>query len=393
MSLIGLLGAEAISLTGSRMSLIALPWLVLVTSGSPTLTGAAAAIEMVPYVAAGALGAPIVDRLGARRVSIAADALSAVVVGALPFAYRTGFGALAVLVALAGALRGVGDISKRVLLPAAVERSGMAMMRATSVYDGISRGSALAGGLAAGVLVAWLGAPAVILIDAASFVVCAVLVGALVRTGAAADREHPKYLGALREGVRHAWRDPLVVSIVAMMFAINLFDTAALSVYIPVWARDVAGSPVAIGICSAAFALGAAAGNLVVIAFTERLPRYLTFSVGFLLACGPRFLTLGLSSSIALVACVMFAAGIGVSAANPVIATVMYERVPERLQARVFGVATAVAFAGMPLGSLLGGVAVQASGLRIALLATAGLCFAATLFPLIAHRTWRQLDG
>jgi MFS family permease len=66
----GLLTAEAISITGSRMSLVALPWLVLSTTGSPTLTGVVAAIETTPYVASGALGAPLIDRFGARRATL-----------------------------------------------------------------------------------------------------------------------------------------------------------------------------------------------------------------------------------------------------------------------------------------------------------------------------------
>ena len=69
--------------------MIALPWLVLVTTGSPALTGLVGFAEMAPYVLAQALGGPLTDRLGARRVSITADLLSAVTIALVPILHAT----------------------------------------------------------------------------------------------------------------------------------------------------------------------------------------------------------------------------------------------------------------------------------------------------------------
>ncbi|MFJ3934697.1 MFS transporter [Streptomyces sp. NPDC090029] len=406
-ALTGLLTAEAISITGSRMSLVALPWLVLGATGSPILTGVVAAIETTPYVASGVLGAPLIDRIGARRASIIADALSFVAMGAIPFLYHLGISVLAPLVFLVGAFRGISDLSKKVLLPMAVEQTAMQLSRATALYDGISRFSALAGGPAAGALIAWLDASAVILVDAVSFALCAAVVAGTVRSrrpsgqtdtptaGALAatnGEAREGYVVALRRGLQYLRQDRLILSVVIMMFAINLFDNAALSVYIPMWAKGTVGSPIALGLCSGAFALGAMVGNVGIIALAERVPRYATLTVGLLVGGAPRFLSLGLSDSVVFVVVIMFAAGIGFAAINPVIAVVMYERIPVQLQARVFGVATAAAFAGMPLGSLLGGLSVQSIGFTTSLVLAGVLCFTATLTPVLARRTWRQMN-
>jgi len=48
--LIGLLCSQAVSLTGTRVSMIAVPWFVLTSTGSATNTGLVAACEMAPYV-------------------------------------------------------------------------------------------------------------------------------------------------------------------------------------------------------------------------------------------------------------------------------------------------------------------------------------------------------
>ena len=60
--LVGLLTGATISIFGTRMSALALPWFVLVTTGSVTRTGLVAFAEMTPYVLVGAVGGPFVDR-------------------------------------------------------------------------------------------------------------------------------------------------------------------------------------------------------------------------------------------------------------------------------------------------------------------------------------------
>ena len=50
-SLAGLIAAELVSLTGSAMTFVALPWFVLVTTGSTARMGWVLAAEMLPEVA------------------------------------------------------------------------------------------------------------------------------------------------------------------------------------------------------------------------------------------------------------------------------------------------------------------------------------------------------
>lgn len=81
----GLTVAEAFSVTGSRLTQIAVPWLVLAMTHSPTWTGIAGFCTMLPYVAAKALGGPLTDRLGAKRVAVTADSLSVLAAACLSF--------------------------------------------------------------------------------------------------------------------------------------------------------------------------------------------------------------------------------------------------------------------------------------------------------------------
>jgi MFS family permease len=389
-ALVALLTADTISAVGTRMSALALPWFVLATSGSPTRAGVVAFVEMLPYVLAAAAGGPLIDRIGGRRFSIGADAVSALAVAAVPLLHdRIGFGGLLVLVGVAGGLRGCGDTAKEALFPRVAERSGVEMTRATSLQDGLHRLATLLGAPAGGALIAVLDAPTVLLCVAGTFAVSALLVRALGRVPPAAAAAEP-YLPALRAGYAFARGNQLVMAIIVMLFATNLFDAAYQSVLLPTWAT-LMGSPVVLGVASAAFGLGAVLGNIVFTAYAPRAPRWALFTFGFIVGGAPRFLATGVSDETWLLYAVSFVAGLGLAAVNPILGAVMYERVPPHMMARVQGIATAVSWAGIPLGGLLGGALAGAAGVHAALVVTGLLYLAVTLTP-IFRPVWRELD-
>ena len=183
----GLLAAEAVSLFATRVSMVALPWFVLVTTGSAALTGLVAFAEMLPYVLVGGLGGPFVDRAGARRLAIAADVVSALLVGLVPLLHAVdllGFPGLLALVAAAGAARGLGDSAKRVLVPGAAALSGTPIERATGWQDGVNRLATLLGGPAGGLLIAAVDVTAALAVDAATFAAAAAVMLAVAATAA-----------------------------------------------------------------------------------------------------------------------------------------------------------------------------------------------------------------
>src|SRR5437899_8393518 len=73
MPALALVVATAVSLVGSQLTLVALPWFVLQITGSPTQTGLTGSFLALPQFISGILGGAVIDRLGYRRVSIAAD--------------------------------------------------------------------------------------------------------------------------------------------------------------------------------------------------------------------------------------------------------------------------------------------------------------------------------
>lgn len=406
----GLLVAQAVSTAGTRMSLVALPWFVLVTTGSPTRMGVVAFAEMLPYVLSAVIAAPLVDRLGPQRASVACDLASAAAAALVPLLHQAGllsFPLLLALVAVLGALRGPGDNAKHVMLPETAHRGRVPLERATSLYDGVQRAAALLGAPLAGVLIGVLGAAQVLLVDAATFLVAALVIAASSRRpgrtdlpaaqprskvtdlAATVDPREP-YRHQIAAGLRFLRQDRLLLGITVMLLVTNLLDQAYSTVLLPVWARDQGyGAPV-VGLVFGASAVGATAGSLAMAAAGPRLPRRATFLLAFLLAGCPRLFTLALGAPLGVVLAVVTLAGLAAGVLNPILSAVELERTPEQLRARVLSATTAIAFAGIPLGGLLAGALVTAVDVHPALALAGAAYLLATLAPL--SPTWRGMS-
>lgn len=397
---LGLLAAHGVSTLGTCMSFLAIPWFVLVATGSATTTGLATCAEMLPYVLVQGLGGPFVDRIGPCRTSVMSDLVAALAMGLVPVCHAAHLLSLPLLmtaVAVAGASRGAGDVARRVLLPQVSGCAGLALDRASGFHDGTGRLAGLLGGPLAGVLITVSSAPAVLAIDAATFLLSSMLVGTLVRRNLPASRNAARtddgipYLKRLLTGFGCLRRDRLLLGIVTMVAVTNLLDQAYAAVLLPVWARRELGSPMALGTILGVFGIGAVAGNALMAWAAPRLPRRLPFAFGFL-ACGaPRFLVLVLAPRLSPVLAVALLSGLGAGGINPVLGAVEYERVPAHLQARVLGAINALAWIGIPFGGLFGGGLADGAGLRAALLICGSLYLLATLAPFV-FPAWREME-
>ncbi len=89
-SLILVLAANAISLLGNVMAAVAIPWFVLVETGSALQTGIAAVFASAPLAIGALFGGTITDRIGPRAASIVGDLLSAGSVAGIPLLHSLG---------------------------------------------------------------------------------------------------------------------------------------------------------------------------------------------------------------------------------------------------------------------------------------------------------------
>src|SRR6188472_3947451 len=383
--LFGLLAANAISITGNRLTQLAIPWFVLQSTGSVAKTGLVGFFSLLPFVISSALGGVIVDRLGYRRASIVSDVASGVAVLGVPILYHTVGLPLAALLALvfAGALLDApGQTAREAMLPELLERASMTLERGTNML----------GAPLAGVLIAVVGPTNVLVLDAATFAVSALLM--FVFVPAMAPRPHEGdvegYFAQLREGYRFLWHTPLVRAIVIMVLVTNTLDAGMGGVLMPVYADRVLNSVVALGLMAGAMGLTAFLGTLVFAWIGHRAPRLATLVIGFTLGGPMRFFLLAAMPGIGPAVIGFAIAGIGIGPINPILGTLGYERVPPELRARVFGALSAGVMAGAPIGALLAAACVELGGLQATLVAFGVVYLVCTLSPLVVP-AWRDV--
>ncbi|WP_274559097.1 MFS transporter [Streptomyces spiramyceticus] len=395
------LAANAVSIAGTSLTMIGVPWFVLDTTGSAGRAGVVAFCATLPVVVSALVGGPLIDRIGRRRVSIASDLVCGLAVGAIPLLHYAGaleFWMLCALMALGGLAHTPGMTARYVLVPDLAAHAGTTLARAASLFEGVSRGARMIGAALAGVLIALLGAEAVLLLDAATFAVSALLVAAGVRGVRAAEPQKTAapvsftmYRTELREGYVFLLRHRLLLAIVLMVMLTNGLDQGWSAVLLPVHAKDNLGGATDLGMLAAIFGGCALLGALLYGAVGERFPRRVVFTVAFLLCGLPRFVVAALVDGTVPLAVTMAAGGLAAGMLNPILTTVTYERVPQELRSRVGGVSTAGCELTMPLGGLAAGLLVEEAGLVTALLVVGGAYFLATLSPVI-FPSWRTMD-
>ncbi|MFE9912196.1 MFS transporter [Streptomyces clavifer] len=393
----------AVSLTGTRISVVALPWFVLVTTGSATQTGLVAFCEMTPYVVVKAFTGPLVDRIGPRAVSWTTDLASATAAAAVPLLNALdllSYPLLLVLVALIGATRGPGDLAKEVMVPEAAERGGVPLERATGLAGVIERLASTVGLAVGGSLVALLGPLTGLAVNAGCFALGSVIIKLALPQGmghtaeeapSPAGETEPGYWRRFGEGFTFLRGEPLLLTVIVMVCITNLLDAAFSSVLVPVWARESGNGPTAIGLMGSVMGAAAVGGSLIAAVVAHRLRRRVVVLTGFLLAGAPRFLIFAFDAPLGVVLAVFAVSGFGAGFINPVIGAVLVERVPRRMLGRVNALGDSLAWAGIPLGGLLAGAAVTAVGLGPVLLACGAAYFLTTNLAGLRPE-WREMD-
>jgi MFS family permease len=398
----GYLTALAVSVSGTRLSMIAIPWFVLTSTGSATKTGLVAFAEMAPLVLLQFLAGPFIDRVGARRMTLVCSAVSTVVVGAIPLLHVLDlltFPVLLVLVALAGSARGPGDAAGHAMLPLLVEHAHLPTERVTGLAGAVERTASLVGAAAAGGLVAVVGGANALVVDAASFAIAGVVLALSTRrlaptpTGpeAPVSEVASTYAAELRDGWSFMRRDPVLMGIGVMVAVTNLLDQAWSVVLVPVWARDSGYGVGAVGLLAATFGGAAVLGSVAAAAWAERLPRYRTYLICFLLAGMPKFVMLALDSPLWAILVVAVVGGFASGFLNPVLGAVLFERIPAHLMGRVTSMNLAMSWSLIPFGGILGGVAVATLGLSPALLLVGAAYLVTTMAPAVQPR-WKEMD-
>lgn len=373
-----LAGARIVSLTGDSLSLVALMLLVVDRAGDAL---AVALLLLVGDFAPSLLGpvtGALSDRFDLRRVMIVAELAQ----GGLVLAIALTLPPLPVLLVLV-ALRAIaGQVflpASRTAMPQLVADKDLPNANALLGF-GANGGEAL-GPLLAAALVGVIGVPGVLLVDAASFGLSALLLLAVPSLRPTSAPEG--LLGSVRDGVRFIWSHK-VVRVIALGFCAVVACNGVDDVALVFLARDTfdAGDA-AVALLLAAVGIGLLVGYAVLT--TARMSMTVLLVAGFAVSSVGNLLT-GLAWAVAAAFTVQTVRGLGIAAMDVATNTLLPRLVPPNMLGRVFGnlygaigVAAALSYVG-------GSVLLDLTSAPVTLVVAGGLGTLATVLTATALR-------
>jgi predicted MFS family arabinose efflux permease len=393
-SLAAILVAELVSLTGSSMTFVALPWFVLITTGSTARMGWVLAAELLPVGLLGILAGSLIARLGAKRTMNLADAARVPIMAAIPILHWTGnltFAWVLGCTFLLGCFMAPYYSSSRLILPEVLGEDEQLVAQGSAFVQGANQLTQLGGPILAGVLIAWLSAPAVLMIDAATYAVSFVVILVFVRAGKRYPADESSR--GVFAGLRYVLRDRLLGPMLAAAAFIN-FVAQGLVAMLPVLAvRRFDADPKIVGFFFAAFGAGALAGSIVASQIVRKVPLLRLAALAILGMAAPLWL-LALDLPWPAVMVVLAAFGFCAPLVNAPVLGILTVRPPQALRPKVVTAVMTISAVIGPLGFLVVGQALQYVGMSVVFLAiAAGFTVGALAFAAALRRGEQEGDA
>ncbi len=372
-----LLVTSLVSIFGNQLTAIAVPWFVLETTGSASLTGVTAAVTIVPVVLATFFGGALVDRTSYKALSVVSDLISAVTVAAVPIFYHTtGLNFAGLLLMFFGAIFDApGSTTRQAMIPSLSRSSGIPLEKINAHFGMLFAATALFAAPLAGVLVAALGPVNVLWFNAATFIFSGLVILALVPALERAAPSGESFLADVRIGLSYVRNHVLIRTIVIAALLVNMLFTPIFGVAIPVYANQELQSVRALGIMYGGEGLGALVGSFLCGQIAGRVRRRPYLLVSVLILSVP-LIPLAFSPGLWLSTAIVAVIGLGSGMVNPMIGTFLQQTTPPHLLGRVSGLVRAGAQVATPIGMLLGGTMIAALTYSGSFLLIAGLMLA-----------------
>jgi MFS family permease len=376
-----LVGAQVVSSLGSLMTVVALPWFVLETTGSATRMSVVLAAESAPLLLLGVPSTRLVARHGPWRALVACDAVWVVTTAAIPLLHLLGALSFPLLVALAfvsGVPWAASLGSQSAMVSGLLGDDVRRVAGANALLQTLTRLTYFVGPAVGGVVLATLGAPAVLWLDAASFLVSLLIVAFVVPpVGPGASEPGAAGRHAGWRFVRgDAWMRPVTAA-----HALSQGAFAAMTAAIPVLAfsghdRDAALA----GTLLALWGGGAMLGSLLALRLVRTASLHRLGALAWTWQALPLW-AVAASRSPLVAAVALGASGLANGLRVPPISALTLQRVPRRIRAEAMTAASSVILGAGFVGLLAAGPALEHGDPSLAWIGIAALqTVAAVLF-------------
>jgi MFS family permease len=375
---------------GNSIVMITIPWLILEETGSPAFAGLVAAISALPGLLISPIGGWLVDHIGRRSVSIGADLLSAVAVVAFPIvALTSGLSSTTILIiAVIGAIFDpAGYTARKTLLADVAKASDIKLDRLNGIHEGFMGVAWVFGPAVGASLISTVGAVNSFWVAGGLFIFAALAI-AFLRVGNLgrdardlAEEMGEKSNRSIRVGFQVLWRDKLLRTLTISILIIAAVYLPTETVVLSTYFEDL-GQPASLGIVISALAAGYAGGSFGYGWVSARLKRknlVRTTFIGIALSIVP----MAFLPPLPILAVAGFFLGLFWGPFNPLMSTLIQQRVAADQQGRVFGVQTAVFYAAPPLGMVLAGLSVESYGVSATYIVLAAILTVTAILALL----------
>jgi MFS family permease len=373
---------------GTSGAQIAAAFAVLQAGGSGTDVGLVSAARTAPLVVFLLLGGAVADRLPRHRVMVAANVLNAVsqaVFAALVLTDEAKIWQMAVLSALGGTGQAFFQPAAEGMLLTSVEPGYSA--RAFAVYRMMFNSANIGGAALGGALIAVFGPGWVLAVDAASFVVGALLRTFLRVAGTVRSTREGGVLRDLREGWREFVSRRWLWAIVVQFSVVNAVVMAAETVYGPLVAETRLGGAGPWGVALAAFGVGNVLGGVLMLRWRPR--RMLLAGTLCIFPWALPTVALALAVPVPALVTAMFVSGCAIEVFGVAWMMALHQEIPEDKLSRVAAYDWFGSVSLIPLGTAAAGPAAAAFGVSGALWGCAALTVLLTAAVLLAPEVRR----
>ncbi len=375
---------QVVSLIGTWMQQVSLPWLVLSLGGEPIQLGLIAVLQFGPAMLLAPFGGVFADRIEKRHALIGTQIAAACQAFTIFLICVTGIVEIWMVLTMAGVLGLINaidmpvrqslpaDLVPRNLLANAIALNSMAFNSARVLGPAlagviIAIGTGITGSAVAGVAIN---------LGINTLTYSGVLVGLLrmdpnqIRRHEQPER-HPPVLESLREGFWYAVRTPLVLWCLVLLGGIAAFGFN-FQILLPLFSREVLGlSAEGYGALYAAMGVGSLAGSLTLAFMRSR--RAIPLMLGGGLVFSATLVGIAASRNVWVAASLVLGAGYFSMLMINTINSVVQANVADSLRGRVMSFYVTVFAGSAPLGGLFAGAVAQAFGTPAAFLAGAAL--------------------
>jgi MFS family permease len=371
--------------TGNSAVHVAIPWLVLETTGSSAQAGIVLGLSGLSVIFTAPLIGGLIAILGARPVSVWADIISGTSVLLFPI-IGTLFGlniASLLVIAIFGAMFDpAGGTARKSLIQPVVEKEGLSLTKFNGTYEAVATIGTVIGPTAAALAISIIGVNATFYVIAVVFVFASATASFIpvitVRGAKGKVFSVSNVVGETRLGVGTLWRDKPLLSLVGLYTMLTAIYMPVESIVLSRYFQDL-DEPQTLGFVLSAMSVGIVIGALQFHRAVRMLsPRNLvviSMSLIGAVVCGMAFLP----GAVAFI-CLGLALGLAFGPVSPLTNYLVQRRVPQHLHGPVFGTQFSLTHLALPAGTLALGLIVQSVSIAPLLFVIGALFIAVTLF-------------